>query len=86
MTAPRLNPFPVDPDVLSRIRPMQWRDLSRVATLHRAAMGNSLWARLGLDFLTAVYRGLITHPSFIGFVYEEGSRVRGFIAGSSDSS
>jgi hypothetical protein len=47
-------------------------------------MGNSLWARLGSGFLAGLYRGLIEHPSFRGFVYEEDGRVRGFIAGSAD--
>ncbi len=64
-----------------------------MAELHHAAMGSSLWARLGLSFLTELYRGLIDSPHFLGFVYEEpGSEpgdvglVRGFIAGSTDAS
>ena len=72
---------------------MQNRDAEAVARLHCAAMGDSLWARLGPRFLTELYRGLIDSPHFLGFVYEEpGSEpgdvgtIRGFIAGSTDAS
>ncbi len=61
---------------------MESRDLSDVARLH-AAMGTSLWASLGTAFVGRVYQALRGHPDFIGFVYEEEGRVRGFIAGTS---
>lgn len=80
----KLSPFPVDQETLNRIRPLQARDVPHVARLHRAAMGDSLWARLGDGFLTRLYQGLLTHPAFRGFVYEEDGRPRGFIAGSLD--
>ncbi len=69
---------------------MQHRDCPRVSELHRAAMGRSLWARLGAGFLTELYRGLIDSPYFLGFVYEESDEngiplVRGFIAGTTDT-
>jgi hypothetical protein len=88
MTEP--SPFPVDEAVLSRIRPMQARDAEAVARLHHAAMGTSLWARLGLRFLTTLYRSLVDSQGFLAFVYTEPnpageSRVRGFIAGSTDT-
>jgi len=83
MTKPR--PFVVDPETLARIRPLASRDVARVANMHAASMGDSLWAKLGPSFLAALYRALLTDPDFIGFVYEEGARVKGFIAGSSDS-
>ena len=81
------KPFPVDPDVLVRIRAIEHRDCERVAELHSAAMGNSLWAQLGQRFLTELYRGLVDSPDFLGFVYEERDenserQVLGFIAGS----
>ncbi len=84
------RPFVVDPDVLARIRPMQARDAEAVAKLHHAAMGNSLWARIGLRFLTVLYRSLVDSEGFIAFVYAEPDaegthRVRGFIAGSTDT-
>jgi ribosomal protein S18 acetylase RimI-like enzyme len=79
------RPFDVDPDVMARIRPMREADVPDVARLHHAAMGNSLWARLGRPFLEALYRGLLRHPSFLGAVYLEDGRVRGFIAGTEDS-
>ena len=85
MTAPQVKPFTPDAAVLQNIRAMRYMDAGRVAELHQAAMGNSLWARLGTPFLTELYRGLVENPLFFGFVYEEGLRIRGFIAGSSDA-
>jgi hypothetical protein len=82
MTNRTLTPFPVDPDVLSRIRGLGPEDVGAVARLHCAAMGNSLWAQLGEGFLRTLYAGLVRHPDFRGFVYEDEGRVRGFIAGS----
>lgn len=81
-----MKPFPVDPEVMARIRPMRGRDVPAVARLHHAAMGRSLWARLGLPFLEALYRALAQSPLLLAFVYEEDGHVRGFIAGSPDSS
>ncbi len=79
------EPFPVDPAVMAAIRPMQARDAPEVSRLHHASMGRSLWARLGLPFLDTLYRALSNSPRFLAFVYEEGGRVRGFIAGSTDT-
>lgn len=86
MTGRVVRPLPQRPEVLERIRPMQHRDARRVAELHRAAMGRSLWARLGLPFLTTLYQGLVDSPFFLAFVYEEEGEVQGFIAGSTDTS
>lgn len=83
--APVLSPFPIDPDVMDRIRPMRTEDARAVATLHHAAMGRSLWARLGRLFLCRLYQGLTRDPRFLAFVYEEDGRIRGFIAGTTDS-
>ena len=79
------RPFTVDDAVLQNIRAMRYMDAERVAELHHAAMGNSTWARLGKPFLTELYRGLVENPLFLGFVYEEGQHVGGFIAGSVDA-
>ena len=78
--------FPTDPAVLSAFRPMQARDAPEVAQLHHAAMGESLWARLGVRFLTQLYRNLIDSEGFIAFVYEADPKVgvQGFIAGATD--
>lgn len=78
------RPFVPDPQVMERFRPMQARDAERVAELHHAAMGNSLWAQLGTGFLAQLYRALINDDRFLAFVYTEDHRVRGFIAGSTD--
>lgn len=80
-----IKPLPHRPEILARIRPMQMRDARRVAELHQAAMGHSLWARLGIPFLNALYRALVDTPPFLAFVYEEEGRIRGFIAGSTDT-
>lgn len=65
---------------------MQFRDAARVASLHHAAMGTSLWARLGRPFLQQLYQAMVDSPWFIGFVYVEDGEVRGFLAGSVDTS
>jgi RimJ/RimL family protein N-acetyltransferase len=80
------RPFIPDPAVLARIRPMAALDASDVARLHQTAMGNSTWALLGHRFLKALYGSLIDDERFLAFVYEEDSRVCGFIAGSQDTS
>ncbi len=82
----RIRPFTVQPDVMARIRPMQQRDAGAVARQHHAAMGDSLWARLGVPFLEALYRALIDSPLFLAFVYEDEQGLGGFIAGSTDTS
>lgn len=61
---------------------MEARDLPDVSRLHRA-MGTSLWGSLGQRFVARVYDALLEHPDFLGFVYQEEGRVRGFIAGTS---
>ena len=81
-----MKPFEVDPDVMGRIRPIQYRDADRLASLHHAAMGQSLWAQLGEGFLASLYRSLVDSPLFVGFVYVEDGEVKGFIAGSLDTS
>jgi len=78
--------FEAKPEVIANIRPMALQDVPRVAFLHHAAMGNSLWAQLGLRFLREIYRGLLTAPQFLGFVYEEEGQIEGFIAGSTNTS
>ena len=79
------RPFTVDPAVMDKIRPMAALDAAAVAELHHAAMGRSTWAMLGVGFLKALYASLIDDDRFLGFVYEEDRRVRGFIAGSQDT-
>ena len=87
MTTPSPKPFDVNAEVMANIRPLQMTDVPRVAELHHAAMGNSLWAQLGQRFLRTLYRGLIETPHFIGFVYEDPSsrNIEGFIAGSTNT-
>jgi len=80
-----LRALPDDPQVQARMRAMARADVPTVAALHRADMGHSLWARLGQPFLEALYRELLTQPAFIGLVYAEEGRVRGFLAGAQDS-
>lgn len=76
------KPFVVMPEVMAAIRPMTKDDVHRVAQLHAAAMGNSLWAQLGERFLRNIYRALLSTPQFLAFVYEDGGQIEGFIAGS----
>ncbi len=80
------RPFPVDPEVLARIQPMTAADATPAARLHAAGMGDSLWARLGTDFLEYLYQQMTEAPGFIGFTYREDHWVRGIIAGTEDPS
>ena len=82
--AARLTPFEVDPGLMERMHSMGREHLEDVCRLHEAAMGNSLWARLGRPFLLAVYSGLVEDRDFVGFVYQEDGRTRGFIAGTTN--
>lgn len=77
--------MPEDPRILARIRAMGQEDVPAVSDLHQAAMGRSLWARLGPAFLRALYRALLHQPPFLAFVYVQDGRVLGFIAGATDS-
>ena len=81
----QLTPFTPNPEVLQAIRPMRPSDCREVGELHRAAMGHSLWAQLGIDFLQRLYSELLRNPRFIAYVYEEDGSIGGFIAGTSDS-
>ena len=81
-----IRPFTVQPHVMEAIRPMRRSDVPRVAQLHAAAMGNSLWATLGESFLRNIYRSMLKTDDFLGFVYEEDDQIEGFIAGSSNLS
>ena len=79
------RPFQIDPEVMDNIRPMLFVDADRVAELHEAAMGKSLWAQLGVRFLRCLYTQLVNDDRFFGFVYLEKGIIRGFIAGSLDT-
>ncbi|MEC7987585.1 MAG: hypothetical protein VX278_20630 [Myxococcota bacterium] len=76
------RPFEIQPDVLAAIRPMRIEDIPRVTELHRQAMGQSLWAKLGPRFLRSIYKAMLSSPLFLGFVYEQEGGIEGFIAGS----
>lgn len=79
--------FELRPEVTARLRPMMAIDVARVAELHHADMGNSLWSQLGLRFLVNLYKALINNDRFLGFVYvSEANEPMGFIAGSTDAS
>jgi len=84
MPEPKLSPFQVNPEIMSRIRPMRIEDVPRIAYLHKAAMGTSFWANLGDPFLITLYRSLMPHHDFLGYVYEEDCLIKGFIAGTSN--
>ena len=82
--ARKVRPLEISDEVMERIHPMAFHDAAEVARLHHAAMGDSTWARLGTRFLTVLYQTLVNTSGFIGFVYREDGRVRGFIAGSTN--
>lgn len=80
----QITPFPVDPAVMAAIRPMAAKDIEQVSIQHHTSMDHSLWGKLGLPFLRALYRELLDDPRFSAYVYEEDGVIKGFIAGSSD--
>ncbi len=81
----QVRPFPTEAEVFRRIRRLRPEDLHVVVRMHQATMGNTTWGRLGLPFLEALYRSLLQHPGFLGWVYQEEAEVRGFIAGVEDA-
>jgi hypothetical protein len=81
-----VSTFNLRPEVTAQIRPMMSIDAAQVAALHHADMGNSLWAQLGLPFLTQLYSTLIDSDLLLAFVYvDEKNAPLGFIAGSTDA-
>lgn len=81
MSDGKLSDFPIDKQVLSRIRPMVQKDVPAVSKMHAMTMADTLWGKLGEPFLQTLYGALLTHPDFLGYVYVEDETVRGFIAG-----
>lgn len=80
-----LTPFPPNPEVMSRIRPMASKDCPYVAKLHYDEIKSSFWSKLGFYFIKNLYGMLIDNPYFCAYVYEEDGQVLGFIAGSTDT-
>ncbi|MCR5662367.1 MAG: hypothetical protein K6G50_09605 [bacterium] len=81
----KLAPFPTNPEIMSRIRPITRQDCHCVAKLHYDEIKSSFWSKLGFYFIENLYGMLINNPYFCGYVYEEEGCVKGFIAGSTDT-
>jgi ribosomal protein S18 acetylase RimI-like enzyme len=79
-----VRPLRLDDEFVAFFRPLAPGDAAAVAALHHAAMGESVWARLGPSFLEALYSVLPSQPGVLAWVYDDG-RVRGFILGTEDS-
>jgi ribosomal protein S18 acetylase RimI-like enzyme len=67
------------------IRRTETRDVPAIAELHAALVPSSLWAELGLPFLTRLYASLVRDPRFVSFVYETPAGIGAFLAGSTDT-
>ena len=67
------------------IRPTEPRDVAAIAALHASLVPASLWAELGLPFLTELYASLVRDPRFVSFVYDTPSGIGAFLAGSTDT-
>lgn len=84
MTQKPIGPLDVDPGELKNIRPMVEKDIIQISKIHQEIMGNTLLGKLGTRFLMEIYSGLLEHESFVGYVYLDSKKVKGFIAGSDD--
>ena len=56
--ARKVRPLELDPEVMASIHPLVFHD-APASRAHHAAMGDSTWARLGVRFLTTLYRNLV---------------------------
>jgi ribosomal protein S18 acetylase RimI-like enzyme len=63
------------------VRPMTQEDVSAIVDVHRRAFSGFFLTFLGPKFLRELYRGILTDPSGMAFVYADGGRVTGFVAG-----
>ncbi|UCF08467.1 MAG: GNAT family N-acetyltransferase [Thermoplasmata archaeon] len=67
------------------IRQMEPKDVEAVSSIHSEALGIGFLSTLGEDFLSTIYEGIATSKLGVMLVYEEDSRVVGFVAGSTDT-
>jgi ribosomal protein S18 acetylase RimI-like enzyme len=67
------------------IRRTEPRDAAAIAALHASLIPSSLWAELGLPFLTHLYASMADDPRFVSFVYETPDGIGAFLAGSTDT-
>ena len=67
------------------IRSAEPRDAAAIAALHAELIPSSLWAELGLGFLTRLYTALLEDSRFVSFVYEVPDGISAFLAASTDT-
>lgn len=63
------------------IRRMGLDDVSAVVAVHLEAFSGFFLSFLGARFLRELYAALVTDPSGIGYVYEQGGAILGLVAG-----
>lgn len=67
------------------IRPLRDADCGAVATIDAAARVGSFLPRLGVPFLTTLYRALLRTGATSSFVCEDSARILGFVVGCRDT-
>lgn len=67
-------------------RKMEKTDVPKVVDIHLRGFPGFFLTFLGPRFLRQFYLAILAHPSGIAFVFEEGGRIGGFVAGSANAS
>ena len=60
---------------------MKLKDLEEIVNIHLNSFQNFFLSFLGLKFLIIFYKGVISSPLGVGFVYIDNNRIEGFICG-----
>ncbi len=64
---------------------MKDKHVNEIARLHFENFKDAFFCELGLNFLRVLYKQIIESPLNVGYVYEENSKVLGFITGSKNT-
>jgi ribosomal protein S18 acetylase RimI-like enzyme len=62
---------------------MQSADIAEVVLIHQQAFAGFFLTAMGGAFLRELYAGILSDPSGIAFVYQQGDKLQGFVAGTS---
>lgn len=67
------------------IRVISAQDTALITKIHREALAGDFLPSLGFRFLKTFYDGVVNTPGVFGFVFEDDSKIQGFIIGTTDS-
>lgn len=66
------------------VRPMRGPDVGAVVDVHLRSFPGFFLSFLGPSFLRQLYHGIVADPTGVAFVVEEGGRITGFVAGTTE--